>query len=917
MSGADALRKEYPLLGRKGTALWSGPRLVYAGATLLGGALFIGGALASSSAFTEWIGSWLAVGLSGLAAIILHVSAFRARVPGPPDPAEDEARAYSSALHRFGWAAVAWCMSLGLRAATLDDLGLSPVLGDALAVTAIVSFALGFIRLAPFPGHARSVARGVVDAYIVAVALFALCWLLLLSGVYPSPATSSILGGIALIRVIVGLFVLGLIVPLVLTSPFRYRRLAAVAAIVFFGMTVADVFGAASRLAGETIAGGADSALRVAVLFLAVGLPFMLWTTRAPAPRRLTGWGLYRFAPDLFAILTTAVSLLAWMVAAIHLHGLVIGPVLTWIAGSGVLVVLLRLLGELDESTRLARLAHDRERHLHTLARHNGDAVIVVDDSGRIEEVTPGTAQAYGYAQDELLGASLLALIHPEDRPRLREAAVTLRKSPEVDVRVQMRVRSADGTWRHTESTASPYNTYGAHVRFLVTARDVSAQVALQAQVNHLTFHDSTTGLPNRAYLEERTRELIAHREDSTDGVAAVIFLDLDAFTAVNDSAGHRFGDYLLAQAARRMRAAVGQGDTVVRWGGDEFAVLVEHDDGAQHVVDLANRILRAISGQPFTVGEREVQLTASLGVAFAEPDIDGSELLRNADMAMARAKECGTGGQVEVYAADMHTAAVRRVELQAELRQALADEAFTLVYQPVVNLETSRVVAVEALVRWRRGETLVGPEEFLSAAEESGLVVGLGNWILRTACTAVAQWRRDDADLGLAVNLSPAQAKDPDFVSDVGDALAASGLPPDALTLEVGEEILLEGSGAAVGHLAELRELGVRVAIDDFGTGYASLSQLRPLAVDALKIDPSFVTGLGEDSTLTLLTSTIVSLGRDLGMQVIAEGIERPAQRDQLRSMGCGYGQGFCVGHPVPEEELAVMLGGWQPAVR
>ncbi|QVQ55103.1 EAL domain-containing protein [Spiractinospora alimapuensis] len=899
--------------------LWSGPRLVYAGATLLGGALLVGGAVASSSAFTEWIGSWLAVGLSALAAIILHVSAFRARVPGPPDPAEDEARAYSSALHRFGWAAVAWCMSLGLRAVTtLDNLGLSPVLGDALALTAVVCFALGFTRLAPFPGHARSIARGVVDAYVVAVSLFALCWLLLLSGVYPSPATSVILGGMALIRVIVGLFVLGLIVPLVLTSPFRYRRLAAVAAIVFSGMTVADVLSATSRLAGEPIVGGADSALRVAVLFLAVGLPFMLWTTRAPAPRRITGWGLYRFAPDLFAILTTAVTLLAWMVAAIHLHGLVIGPVLTWIAGSGVLAVLLRLLGGLDENTRLSRLAHDRERHLHTLARHNGDAVLVVDDSGCIEEVTPGTAQAYGYTQEALLGTSLMALIHPEDRPRLREAAVTLRKSPEVDVRVQMRVRAEDGTWRHTESTASPYNTYGAHVRFLVTARDVSAQVALQAQVNHLTFHDSTTGLPNRAYLEERTRELIAQRDDSTDGVAAVIFLDLDAFTAVNDSAGHRFGDYLLAQAARRMRSAVGQGDTVVRWGGDEFAVLVEHDDGARHVVDLANRILRAISGQPFAVGEREVQLTASLGVAFAEPDMGGSELLRNADMAMARAKELGAGGHVEVYAADMHTAAVRRVELQAELRQALADEEFTLVYQPVVNLETSRVVAVEALVRWRRGETLVGPEEFLSAAEESGLVVGLGNWILRTASTAVAQWRRDDADLGLAVNLSPAQAKDPDFVGDVSDALAASGLPPDALTLEVGEEILLEeGSGVALGHLAELRELGVRVAIDDFGTGYASLSQLRPLAVDALKIDPSFVTGLGEDSTLTLLTSTIVSLGRDLGVQVIAEGIERPAQRDQLRSMGCGFGQGFCVGHPVPEEELAMMLGGWEPAAR
>ncbi|MEE2044227.1 bifunctional diguanylate cyclase/phosphodiesterase, partial [Nocardiopsis tropica] len=420
------------------------------------------------------------------------------------------------------------------------------------------------------------------------------------------------------------------------------------------------------------------------------------------------------------------------------------------------------------------------------------------------------------------------------------------------------------------------------------------------------------TGLPNRAYLEERASDVLAHRaisEEPTEDIA-VIFLDLDGFTSVNDSAGHVRGDHLLGQAARRLRAEVDSNATLARWGGDEFAVLVEGVPRAQRVVDLAERLGRVIASEPFQVADRDIMLTASTGVAFAEPTTDSGELLRNADVAMTRAKERGAG-HVEVYAAHMHDMVVSRLELQIRLREALANGDFFLEYQPVVDLGTSQVTSVEALVRWDRDGEAVGPDAFLGAAEESGLIVPLGEWILREACEKVAVWRLSDWDIGLSVNLSVKQVLSPRFMETVAGVLAETGLSSDVLTLEVDEEVLLDDGGEAVQRLAELRELGVRLAIDDYGMGYASLAHLRRLSVDAIKIDPSFIADLGRDDTVTLLTHTIIQLGRDLGVQVVAEGIERPEQLEQLRAMGCDHGQGFLVARPMPASGVESLVGG------
>ena len=482
-------------------------------------------------------------------------------------------------------------------------------------------------------------------------------------------------------------------------------------------------------------------------------------------------------------------------------------------------------------------------------------------------------------------------------------------------------MRAADGTWRHVESTVLPYQVPGAPRQIMVTARDVSDQVALRQQVAHLTFHDGLTGLPNRAYIEERTRDLL--RDATTARRVGVIFLDLDRFTAVNDSVGHGAGDLVLAQAARRLRATVPVHDTVARWGSDEFAVLVENAGGVPELSEIAERLVGAIAAEPFRVAGQQIALTASVGVALAGrepqspgppdyPDDPAGLVLRNADVAMSRAKEAG-GDRAEVYAAHMHADVVRRLEIVTDLQRAISNGELTLQYQPVVELATSRVVGAEALVRWWRGGEVVGPREFLGAAEESGLIVPLGEWVLRQACAQGAAWRRASWDIGVAVNLSARQITAPGFTAGVAAILAETGLPSGALTVEVNERVLVEEDGLIADRLAELHQMGVRVAIDDFGTGYASLAHLRQLPLDIIKIDPSFVAGLGHDDTLTLLTRTVVQVGRELGLRVIAEGIEQPRQLSALREMGCDYGQGFLVARPMaaPGVEALIRTSG------
>jgi diguanylate cyclase (GGDEF)-like protein len=604
-------------------------------------------------------------------------------------------------------------------------------------------------------------------------------------------------------------------------------------------------------------------------------------------------------------------------------------PVVSVIAGTAVLVLLVRLGDLLWDNERLRRAADTGEEHFRALAESIDDVVLICELDGTVKYVSAGAERTFGYRPGELLTRPVQEILHPEDMPRAVEALTEfLAQGPASGatpagghdgpsapsgrtaeaLRLTCRVRAADGTWPPTESTISRYMPAkdDRAGRLLITTRDLSEQAALQRQVTHLTFHDGLTGLPNRAYFEERTREVLSRQPQ--DGRVAVLFVDIDGFTAVNDSAGHAAGDQVLAQAARRLRATVRVDDTVARWGGDEFAVLVENPADAQAVVDLAERMLRVLSAEPYRVGSRGIMLTASVGVALIEDGQHAAELIRNGDVAMARAKDLG-GGRVEVFAAHMHADVVRRLELGSDLQRAMADGQFAIEFQPAVELRTSRVTGVEALVRWCRDGDFVPPDEFIGPAEESGLMLPLGTWILREACGEVARWRESSWDIGLSVNFTARQIAAPDFVETVAAVLEETGLPPHALTVEVKEEVLVEDAGHTVARLSALRDLGVRLAIDDFGTGYASLAYLRQLPVDVIKIDPSFVAGLGRDDTLTLLTRTIVRLGRDLGIVVVAEGIERPDQLELLRDMDCPRGQGFLVARPMAPHRVESLV--------
>src|SRR5580692_4161774 len=777
----------------------------------------------------------------------------------------------------------------------------------------------------PLENVATPVLPGLADGYVMAVALLVIGWITLFSAEFHRSAERPGTFLLALIHPLADLAVLGALLPMVTTA---WRRVM-LPYLALVAVLVGDALAVGQRALGG-LPGVATQVLALVAALLLGAAPWRVaeasWTRRASSSAAAT----------IIAALTAAVATI--VVIANGLAGApASGAALVVAGGAGVLVLAVRVFMLVNQNGVILGISRESSRSLRELASRTSDVVLVCDPDGVISYASPAVRD-YGYAPEDLTGRRLLDFVHPEDRGAVRTASrLALGGHPATDPaadpaadpvaapasagRFPARVRAADGTWRHVESTVLRYQVPGAPRQIMVTARDVSDQVALRQQVAHLTFHDGLTGLPNRAYVEERARDVL--RDATATRRIGVIFLDLDRFTAVNDSVGHGAGDLVLAQAARRLRAIVPVHDTVARWGSDEFAVLVENAGGAAEVSEIAERLVGAIAAEPFRVAGQQIALTASVGVALAgrEPQSSGTPdhpddptglVLRNADVAMSRAKEAG-GDRAEVYAAHMHADVVRRLEIVTDLQRSISNSELTLQYQPIVELATSRVVGAEALVRWRRGGEVVAPREFLGAAEESGLIVPLGEWVLRQACAQGAAWRRASWDVGVAVNLSARQITAPGFTARVAAILAETGLPSAALTVEVNERILVEEDGLIADRLAELHQMGVQMAIDDFGIGYASLAYLRQLPLDIIKIDPSFVAGLGHDDTLTLLTRTVVQVGRELGLRVIAEGIEQPRQLSALREMGCDYGQGFLVARPMaaPGVEALIRTSG------
>ncbi len=762
------------------------------------------------------------------------------------------------------------------------------------------------------------------DAYVLGCALFIICWITVFSAAYTHSGDAPAMFAGELVHPLADLLVLGGLLPLAVAA--GRRGVAPLIALLL--ITLSDALAVAARVSNGH-PGTAAQLLLIAGLCVLGSAP---WLDARDAghqeARQFPAAGLH--APTAIAAVAAALAALVVIGAGLA-GGPVAHPVLALAGGTALLALTGRIILLVHRDSVRARLWHESGQQFRELADRTSDAVLVCDYSGLIGYASPAVHD-FGYAPETLEGMTLADLVHPEDQPEGLRAVREAAGEPATQIRYSCRVRAADGTWRYVEATMSRHRSQGAPDRLLITARDVSDLVALRRQVAQLTYHDGLTGLPNRAYLEERAREALSlgrlsalsastgsastgsattgpDGEDGEPGVAGVILVDLDGFTGVNDTAGPSAGDLVLAQVARRLRAVVPPRGTVARWGGDEFAVLITGAASAQEITELAERILATVSAEPYRAADRAVSLSASVGLALADGSPAGY-IWRNADAAVSKAKEAG-GGRLEVYAALPHADVRRRLELAAELSQALADGQLELMYQPMADLATSQIIGVTAVPRWRRDGAEVPRAEFLDVAETSRVIVELGDWMLRESCARAADWWRGGWQASVWLRCSPRQVRAPRFTESVLEALAASGLAPRALILEVGWPELAEGAELTVRGLGELRERGVRLAMDAASADAAALARLSRLPVDMIRIGPALVAGLGVRAAAETLIRAMVRVGRDLDIEVVADGIERAEQRDLLTAMGGVIGMGAFLAGPLPPGSVRSLVTG------
>ena len=547
---------------------------------------------------------------------------------------------------------------------------------------------------------------------------------------------------------------------------------------------------------------------------------------------------------------------------------------------------------------------------LNAVTRSLGEGVVAVDELGTVTFANPAAETLLGWRRGELVGREIAGAVDPQGRgqrpngmpewvhlPRLR-AGETLR----IDEHV---VSRRDGSPLDVALTASPVLRDGAVVGAVVVFRDVSDRKALEDRLVHQAFHDPLTGLPNRSLFLDRLEHARA-RSVRDGGTQAVLFVDVDRFKVINDSLGHRVGDEVLQTVASRIVAVLRPSDTVARFGGDEFTVLLEQVDDVAEAAQTAERILRALQ-VPMVAGAREIVVTVSVGIAVAVPGHAPGDLLAAADIAMYQAKSRGKNRYV-VASPDADELALARLDLEMELRRAIDEGELEVHYQPVVDAQNNALYGLEALVRWRHPTLgLLGPGHFMDVAEESGLVVPLGHWVLEQACIAGVDWQRrhPDRPIVMAVNLSARQFQQADLCTRVADVLASTGLDPRLLTLEITETAVMEDTEATLTALRALKRLKVRLAIDDFGTGYSSLSYLKRFPVDLVKIDKSFIDGLTSGPVDREIVQAVIRLAAAVGMQTVAEGVETVAQQEALRVLGCSLMQGYLHSRPGPLESI------------
>jgi diguanylate cyclase (GGDEF)-like protein/PAS domain S-box-containing protein len=582
---------------------------------------------------------------------------------------------------------------------------------------------------------------------------------------------------------------------------------------------------------------------------------------------------------------------------------------------------------------QIHRDAKKKEELFKIVTENAADMIALVDVKGRRLYNSPAYKRILGYSAAELGETSAFDQIHPEDRFRVLEAAREARETG-TGKRLEYRIKHKDGSWRVLESIASTIRDGNGQVaKLVIVNRDITDRKRAEQQLEHNLFHDALTGLPNRRLFLDRLQQLFLQARRSTDHPYVLLLANVDHFKVFNESLSAAGGDHVLAEIARRIGACLRQHDTVSRGesggpstepilsrlGGDEFTILLDGVSDPSDAMRVAKRVQAAVA-EPFSIESRELRPSMSIGIALSAPAQERPEnVLKDADVAMRRAKALG-GSRCEVFDEAMHTRAVGRLRLEADLRTAIAEHQFRAFYQPVVHLESRRVVSFEALLRWQHpSQGLISPSRFVEAAEDTGLLVSIGHWLMLQGCRQLREWEVSNTSshpLNITVNLSARQFADARLLSDIQDTLRETGVDPSRLQLELTENVATADPKLTVSVFSQLKHMGIGIIMDDFGVGSSSLSGLRQFPVDALKIDRSLVMEMQTDRTASDMIEVIIMIARKMNLRVIAEGIETTRQVERLSELGCEYGQGYYFSQPL-EAKAALQFLRQQVAPR
>jgi diguanylate cyclase (GGDEF)-like protein/PAS domain S-box-containing protein len=602
-----------------------------------------------------------------------------------------------------------------------------------------------------------------------------------------------------------------------------------------------------------------------------------------------------------------------------------------WVRGLACLVLLFDIYTVYQQLQiqRIRRELTQRNQLFEVITENATDMIAVVDCAGNRLYNSPAYQKVLGYSSEELQLTSPLEQIHPDDQQRVLEAAKKAELTGRGE-RLEYRMRHKDGTWRSLESVATPIpNEDGQIEKLVIVNRDITDRKRAEETIAHNALYDALTDLPNRALFLDRVRHVLVHSHRHISYKFAVLFIDLDDFKVFNESLGHATGDALLVQIARRLTGSIRGVDTVsrsvltqaaspvaseasvARLGGDEFTILLEGIKDCGDAIRVAERLQERLA-IPFNANEQQVVMTASIGIAFCATSYANSEdLVRDAEIAMYRAKREGKA-RCQVFDRAMHTLAVKRLRVETDLRRALEQEEFRVHYQPIVSLQSGKIVGFEALSRWQRPEGLLLPADFIQIAEETGIILAMNRLLLREACLQLRAWHSKfpcDPPLTMSVNITPKEFAQTDLAAQMGMILVEVGIDPRSIDAEITETIVMANSQTSNLVLSELKALGVHISIDDFGTGYSSLSRLQGLPVDRLKIDRTFICKIDTDIDTSEIVRIIIMLAHNLGLKVVAEGAETAEQVHLLKELDCDFVQGYFFARPGDHAAVEALL--------